>query len=128
MPCLWCHFAQGLNAALCQEERADAALELQNLGSMSHSSIIDLYHQVDALIYPSKFESFGLPLIEARQAGLDILAPEMDYVRDLIDPEATFDPSSAVSIAKSVKRYIGVVEKPLRITSAKELLSSVLNN
>jgi len=109
-------------------QTVNSSLNIQNLGSMSHSSIIDLYHQVDALIYPSKFESFGLPLIEARQVGLDILAPEMDYVRDLIDPKATFDPSSAVSIAKSVKRYIGVVEKPLRITSAKELLSSVLNN
>lgn len=109
-------------------QTVNSSLKIQNLGSMSHSSIIDLYHEVDALIYPSKFESFGLPLIEARQAGLDILAPEMDYVRDLIDPEETFDPSSAVSIAKSVKRYIGVIEKPLRITSAKGLISSVFNN
>jgi glycosyltransferase involved in cell wall biosynthesis len=104
------------------------SLKIQNLGSMPHSSIVDLYNRVDALIYPSNFESYGLPLIEARQAGLDILAPEMDYVRDLVDPESSFDPASAVSIAKSVKRYLGVIERPLKIVSAKEFLLTVFKN
>lgn len=115
-------------ALYLNQQKINCSLEIQNLGSLSHSSIIDLYKQVDALIYPSSFESFGLPLIEARQAGLDILAPEKDYVRDLIDPESTFDSSSPVSIAKSVKRYIGVTDKPVKITSAKGFLSSLFNN
>ncbi|MDA7821848.1 glycosyltransferase [Gammaproteobacteria bacterium] len=115
-------------ALYLNQQKINCSLEIQNFGSLSHSSIIDLYKQVDALIYPSSFESFGLPLIEARQAGLDILAPEKDYVRDLIDPESTFDSSSPVSIAKSVKRYIGVTDKPVKITSAKWFISSLFNN
>lgn len=115
-------------AVYLKEQTMNFSLKIQNLGSLSHSSVISLYQKVDALIYPSEFESFGIPLIEARQAGLDILAPEKDYVRDLIDPESTFDSSSPVSIAKSVKRYIGVIDKPLKIISAKSFLSSLFNN
>ena len=105
-----------------------SSLKIQNLGRIPYSSITDLYNRVDALIYPSNFESYGLPLIEARQAGLDILAPEMDYVRDLVDPESSFDPNSAVSIAKSVKRYLGVKEQSLSILSAEEFLYSIYKN
>jgi glycosyltransferase involved in cell wall biosynthesis len=67
----------------------------------------ELYKKADALIYPSLFESFGLPIIEARSFNLPVLASELDYVRDLIDPEETFDPNSPGSIFRAVKRFMG---------------------
>ena len=87
-----------------------------------------LYKKSAALIFPSKFESFGLPIIEAIQAGLPILAPEVDYVRDLIDPAQTFDPASAISIARSVKRHIGVAEDVLPILETRHFLDSIFLN
>lgn len=66
-----------------------------------------LYASAGAAIYPSFFESFGLPLIEAEAAGLPVLAAERDYVRDLIDPAESFDPTSARSIARAVRRHLG---------------------
>ncbi|MFK7871469.1 MAG: glycosyltransferase [Roseobacter sp.] len=65
----------------------------------------DLYASAQALIYPSLFESFGLPLLEAAAYGLPILAAERDYVRDVVVPSQTFDPASAVSIARAVRRH-----------------------
>jgi glycosyltransferase involved in cell wall biosynthesis len=64
------------------------------------------------LIYPSLFESFGLPLLEARQAGLPIIAAELDYVRDIVEPVVSFDPESALSIARAVMRYQGEAVEP----------------
>jgi glycosyltransferase involved in cell wall biosynthesis len=64
-----------------------------------------LYAQSGALIYPSLFESFGLPLLEARQAGMPIVAAERDYVRDVVAPLVSFDPESALSIARAVMRH-----------------------
>ncbi len=69
--------------------------------------IYGLYAQCGTLIYPSLFESLGLPLLEARRAGLPIIAAERDYVRDLVVPAVSFDPESALSIARAVMRYQG---------------------
>lgn len=101
-------------------------LNVENVGSLSHEQVKQLYNQTDALIYPSTFESFGLPLIEARQAGVPILASELDYVRDILDPEQTFDPNSAVSIAKAVKRFLGIEEPPLPLQDAEGFMKHIL--
>jgi len=101
-------------------------LKVENLGTLPHDQITSLYDRVDALIYPSTFESFGLPLIEARQAGLPVLASELDYVRDVLDPEQSFDPTSAVSIARAVKRFLGLEEKPLPLRDAAGFIKHLL--
>jgi glycosyltransferase involved in cell wall biosynthesis len=106
-----------------EEMRQRHGLKITNEGTLSHFEILALYNKVDALIFPSTFESFGLPLIEARQAGLRVLASEMDYVRDVLDPDQTFDPQSTVSIARAVKRFMGVDEHPLPLIDAKGFLS-----
>jgi glycosyltransferase involved in cell wall biosynthesis len=106
--------------------RQEYGLKIWNEGALSHSEVLSLYNSIDALIYPSTFESFGLPLIEARQAGLRVLAPEMDYVRDVLDPEQTFDPQSPVSIARAVKRFLGVAEYPLPLIDAREFINHLI--
>jgi glycosyltransferase involved in cell wall biosynthesis len=108
------------------KQKLEFGLKLENRGSISHSQVLQLYMQAGALIYPSTFESFGLPLIEARQAELPVLASELDYVRDVLDPEETFDPESAVSIAKAVKRFMGLEEKALSVLSAENFLQKLL--
>jgi glycosyltransferase involved in cell wall biosynthesis len=102
-------------------------LKISNFGILKHVDILNLYSQVDALIYPSTFESFGLPLIEARQAGLVILASESDFVRDVIDPEYAFDPESSISIYRAVKRHLMLDEPPLPLCDAKQFLERILN-
>jgi glycosyltransferase involved in cell wall biosynthesis len=101
-------------------------LRVKNMGTLSHGDVLALYKDVDALIYPSTFESFGLPLIEARQEGLPILASELNYVRDVCSPVQTFDPTSPVSIARAVKRFISVPEPALQLRSPQEFWSELL--
>lgn len=81
-------------------------VRIHNLGVLPHEKLMKIYGNCGALIYPSIFESFGLPLIEAQRAGMAVLASELDYVRDVINPHQTFDPHSPVSIARAVKRYM----------------------
>jgi len=117
-------------ATLCREievMRQRYGLKVTNAGEMSHKDALALYKKACALIYPSAFESFGLPLVEAREAGLPVLAAELDYVRDIVVPEQSFDPDSPVSIARAVKRYLGVVETPLKILDAISFLDLLMN-
>ena len=102
------------------------SLNVENVGNVPHAQVRQLYDRAGALIYPSTFESFGLPLIEAMQAGLPVLASELDYVRDVLDPEQTFDPESAVSIARAVKRFMGIEEQPLPLQDAEGFMRHIL--
>jgi len=100
-------------------------LNIENLGVIQSSQINKIYQSGAALIFPSFTESLGLPLIEAHEAGVDILASEMDFIRDVVDPVQSFNPFSPISIAKSVKRYLKVTEFPLQMKSISELTSDL---
>jgi glycosyltransferase involved in cell wall biosynthesis len=101
-------------------------LNINNLGRLQASEIHRLYRSSSALIFPSTTESLGLPLIEAAQHGLPILASELDYVRDVVNPVQTFDPRSPVSIARAVKRFLGKPESALRIRKPEDFWAEVL--
>lgn len=101
-------------------------LNINNLGEMNSPEISRLYQMSAALIFPSTAESLGLPLIEAAQHGLPILAPEMDYVRDIVTPSETFDPHSPVSIARAVRRFLRAPEPAITLGTPGDFLAEVL--
>jgi glycosyltransferase involved in cell wall biosynthesis len=101
-------------------------LQIQNLGTIDAAAMAAAYVRTDALIYPSLLESFGLPLIEASVAGVPIIAAELDYVRDVVSPVQTFDPASAISIARAVKRFCGFMSDEIRIDGPAEFLATVM--
>lgn len=108
------------------EKKSQYNLAIENVGLLTPEKLKKLYSQSKAVIYPSLLESFGLPLIEAREVGLPVLAGELDFVRDILDPEQTFDPQSPLSIARAVKRFLGLAEKPLPLLEAQTFLQSLL--
>lgn len=101
-------------------------LQIVNLGNCGHDEVNRQYLSSCALIYPSLYESFGLPLLEAQQFNLPIIAAERDYVRDVVIPLQSFDPASPMSIARSVKRFLGIEGRPRPAISAGEFLDAVL--
>ena len=106
--------------------KAEHKLNLYNVAAASRSEMQQLYGQARALIYPSLTESFGLPLVEARIAGLLIVAAELDYVRDLVDPDDVFNPRSPLSIARSIKRVLHVPEAAAPLMTADEFVDRLL--
>lgn len=108
-----------------ERDRLIYGLNIENIGILPHDKISMLYTQSKALIFPSKFESLGLPLIEARQAGISVVASELDFVRDVLDPEEAFDPESPISIARAVKRFLMVDEKPLHLLNGNQFMTSI---
>jgi len=102
-------------------------LFINNLGLLPHDDVIKIYVRGSALIYPSFVESLGLPLIEAREANVDIIAAELDYVRDVVSPVQTFDPLSPISIARSVKRYLNIPTTLVKLGDSKNLLNHLFS-
>lgn len=97
-------------------------LNICNMGFLPHQDLLQLYSSIRCLVYPSLYESFGIPLLEAKQAGLSIVASELDYVRDSINPDQSFDPNSAVSIARAIKRSLGLFDEPSTVLGPDEFL------
>jgi glycosyltransferase involved in cell wall biosynthesis len=54
------------------------------------------------LIYPSIIESFGLPLIESIEFNCKIIASDLDYVKEIVNPSIIFNPFSVLSISNSI--------------------------
>ena len=117
------------DAALRAELLADAAaagLNVANCGDISRAELLELLRRSRALIYPSLLESFGLPLLEARQLGVPIVAAELDYVRDVCEPQQTFDCHSPLSIARAVERFLARAEQPCAVMSAADFVAALL--
>jgi glycosyltransferase involved in cell wall biosynthesis len=102
--------------------RNKEGLEIYNVDLVKHEEIFRIYKNSEALIYPSLMESFALPLIEASQISLPIIASELDYVREVCEPIETFDPNSPISIMRAVRRFIKKPEPKIKIKSSDTLL------
>jgi glycosyltransferase involved in cell wall biosynthesis len=102
-----------------------SGVRIENLEKIDYSKMITYYRAADALIFPSFAESFGLPLIEAARLQLPILAPELDYVRQVCEPSQTFDPFSPRSIAMAVLRHKGITLNPVSLVTASDFLAQV---
>lgn len=77
-------------------------LKIINHGVCNEPQINDLYTRCKYFIFPSTQESFGLPLIEACQNDCKVIAPNLEYVHEIIKPSLLFDPLSVNSIASSI--------------------------
>ena len=83
----------------------DEGVRIVNHGYISMEELAQLYFKSKATVYPSYNESFGLGLVEAMEAGCDVIASDRPFVHALCEPSCIFDPSSPESIVEAVIRY-----------------------
>jgi glycosyltransferase involved in cell wall biosynthesis len=66
-----------------------------------------LYSGASAFVFPSLYEGFGLPLLEAMACGVPIVTSHVCSIPEVVDDSAYFaDPSSADDIADKVMRCL----------------------
>ncbi|MCM3610418.1 glycosyltransferase [Planococcus sp. MERTA32b] len=53
-------------------------------GKLSYEKVMCYYLTVDVLLFPSKVETFGMPLLESKAFGLPIIASDLDLYREVI--------------------------------------------
>ncbi|MDZ5784216.1 glycosyltransferase [Marinococcus luteus] len=75
------------------------------LGKVNYEAMYTLYTSMDALVFPSLMETFGLPVVEARQSGLPVLLADLPYGREHHGKGKTllFNPRSTDSIMQSFR-------------------------
>jgi len=57
--------------------------EIIHLGYLNYSDVLALYQHADAIFFPSEFEGFGLPVLEAVQFGKKIICSQLPTFSEL---------------------------------------------
>jgi glycosyltransferase involved in cell wall biosynthesis len=86
--------------------------ELLLTGLVSDSTLVHLYRSAALVAYPSFYEGYGLPVAEAMACGAPVVTSDTSSLRELVMPEATFDPSDPDAMARSLER--GLVDQAFR--------------
>jgi glycosyltransferase involved in cell wall biosynthesis len=81
-------------------------LKIEFHGTLDQRGVNELYDSCEFAIYPSLVESFGLPLIEATNHGCKVIASDLPYVHEIIEPSLTFEPYLMESISNSILKAI----------------------
>lgn len=106
---------------------SDMAISLISLGWLPRGDVLKQIKKSSALIFPSRAETFGLPMLEARVLGVPVIASERDFVRDVCRPLQTFDPDSPRSIAMAVIRFMdGECSLAAEYYSAKQFARDIV--
>lgn len=104
----------------------DNNLNVLFLRDLPREQLIKYFEKAEVLIYPSLYEAYGLPLIEAKKYQLKILASDIDYSWDFIVPDGFFNPSDVDSISRAVKRYLNKPDTLDKIYTSKEFINKLL--
>ena len=77
-------------------------INIQNHGIIEQHELFTLYQSCEYLVYPSLNESFGLPLIEAIQQNCKVIAADLPYSKETIQPTSNFNPYRPFSLKNAI--------------------------
>lgn len=85
---------------------------VQLLGRVSDWDLLQLFHQADCFIFPSIYEGFGLPPIEAMRCGCPVLASDIPVLHEVCGDAADyFNPLDVEDIRNAIQTFIDNMEE-----------------
>jgi len=97
----------GGNAGVFFSEAINSTENVVLLGRVSDDELKTLYQEAFAFLFPSLYEGFGIPLLEAMVCGCPILASNAASVPEVCGSSVIyFDPEDVTSISKAILEII----------------------
>jgi len=97
--------AMAENGAVLQEiDRLGLTGSVRTLGYVSKNDLACLYSLARMLVFPSLFEGFGIPLVEAMACGCPVVCANATSLPEVVgDAGRLFDPRSAEDMAEQIE-------------------------
>jgi glycosyltransferase involved in cell wall biosynthesis len=87
------------------KSRKGAREKIRRLGYVSRSQLAALLSQARALLFPSIYEGFGLPIAEAMQLGVPVLTGSLGSLPEIAGDAALItDPFDTAAIARGIRQ------------------------
>lgn len=83
-----------------------APIEIVNHGLVPHPAALDIYRESRALLFPSRLETYGLPLIEATLLGLPVFCPSLPYSNDVLEDFVPVDLTDTAATATLIGHFL----------------------
>lgn len=100
--------AGGTNARIFRQTAASFGGEIKCIGYVTDGELRALYEHAACFIYPSLYEGFGLPPLEAMACGCPVIVSNAASLPELYQDAAIFcDPSSPQDMADKILAVIG---------------------
>ena len=97
-------------------KRSGVADRIRFLGFVSDDDLLQLYNACEVFCFPSFYEGFGLPVLEAMACGAAVCCSNTSAVPEVADGAAIlFNPYSADEIARAMLDLIQLPELRLRM-------------
>jgi glycosyltransferase involved in cell wall biosynthesis len=81
--------------------------EARRLGYVDHAALVDLYSAAACLIFPSRYEGFGLPVLEAMACGCPVVAFENSSLPEVAgDAALLVKDGDAVALGQAAARVL----------------------
>jgi len=94
----------------CQADTMGIRDRIRFLGAMAEEELPALYSGARAFVFPSLYEGFGLPPLEAMACGVPVACSDIPSLRETTANAALFfDPRDCQSIACALERVVGDV-------------------
>jgi alpha-1,3-rhamnosyl/mannosyltransferase len=91
----------------------DGRVELA--GHVDRSALAALYRGAEALVFPSRYEGFGLPVLEAMASGTPVVATTAGAIPEVAgDAAVLVQPGDAVTLAGGIERALADRERLIR--------------
>lgn len=97
-----------------------------NFQNQSRTALNALYAKAEYLLYPSLLESFGLGLIEGALGGCKIIASDLSYVYQVVEPSKVFDPYDVDALASCISQLNENEQVPNTILKAKDGIDQLI--
>jgi glycosyltransferase involved in cell wall biosynthesis len=97
----------GLKGFAAREIEKLAGPRVRITGWIPREELYELFRGARAFIYPSTFEGFGMPVLEAMAAGIPLACSDIPPLREVAGPAVLyFDPASETEIAAGLKQLV----------------------
>ena len=95
---------------------AGVAEDVRFLGWLSAPELEGLWAIADAFAFPSLYEGFGLPVLEAMARGVPVVCSNASSLPEIVgDAALLFDPHDEAAIAQAVERLLGDAAQAARL-------------
>jgi glycosyltransferase involved in cell wall biosynthesis len=97
----------GFESTLRDIRRRNEGIKITLAGYLSDSEILSLYEEADVFVYPSLYEGFGLPVLEAMACGCPVIASNVSSLPEVVGEAGMLvDPYDVDALAQAISTVL----------------------